>query len=426
MRNNQRALAVFAGILTMLLVVFCSVHVASAAESPERTTLQNHEEIPEPPNVYTAPRTLRLPREMALYAVIAVGILALILLLVPRAVVHPSRISIVPLARPLDSVQDVSEYMTRTTRALMALGFLPQLDFTIPELPHRGFFRFMSMPNGHHTVLLAEIEAQPKTDRKANKDLVAYLEFQTILDNGCKINTNNSPMASPLTPPPHFLVTRHSHVVNPDTLFRIHREDVDLMRSARGGRIMPQSLEQFYTDFPEEWQDISEYQVSLGLMKRGKDPQKYTARPALLLRAMSPRMVKRPRVWWSVPVPLVGAVVTAVVVVAVPRLVAFLGLADHPVPARELEAYLILIPAAVAGYVVGTGGALLGLTCYAPTLVMFSEGPVAHVILLFLAMAAGSVGEKSRNRPREDTRPFYRYFSPEIYIVALLLILAAL
>lgn len=410
----------------ILLAMSCTAYGYAVKTDGSPATEWSHEETTKRPSIYTTPRTLRAPDEVALYAAITAGVVALILLLVPRAVTHPAAISIVPLARPLDSVGDVSDFMDRSTQSLMALGFLQQLDFSIPELPHRGFYRLMSMPNGHHTVMVAEIEAHPKTSQNPKKEFVTYFEFQTVLDNGCKVNTSNTPIGSPLKPPPQYLVTRHPRVASAEKLFRIHLRDVDRMRSARGGRIWPQKLEDFVEEFTTEWRDITEYQVSLGLLKQGKNPEVYQGRTTLLLRAMAPRWVERPRAWWAAPVPVFGAILTGLIVWAVPRLIDLLGLGAYPVAAKELEAYLVLIPAVLAGYLVGTGGAVLGLACYAPTLVLFNAGPVAHAILLFLAMTAGSVGEKARNWPVHTSPPFYRYFSPEIYVGAVLLVVAGL
>jgi hypothetical protein len=426
MRRFIIKLVVLGGILALALGMLCLAHGGDESGTELPSTVREHVESPDRMNIYTEPRTFRPPQDLALYGLIMIAALALILPLLSRAVTQPANVTIVPLADPYTCVEDASRQVKQSTQDLMALGFLQVLDFTIPELPNRGFYRLMSTPNGHHTVLVVEAETQPRTSKKKEKEYLNFIEFQTLLDNGCRVNTSNNPMRNPLTPPPHFLVTQHPRVATPAALFDVHRRDLDKMRSERGGRIWKQSLETFNDDFTAEWTDIMRYQAALGLLKPGKDGKTYHGRTALLLRAIAPPLTDRPRPWLAVPVPLAGALLTAFIVWCVPKLTALTGLQSHPVAVKELEAYLVLIPAVLAGYLVGMGGALLGALCYAPTLVLFNAGPVDHAALMLLALTAGSVGEKARYWPVQAHPRFFKYFSPEIYVAVALLILVGL
>ena len=85
----------------------------------------------------------------------------------------------------------------------------------------------------------------------------------------------------------------------------------------------------------------------------------------------------------------------------------------------------VLLIAGWAGHVVGSGGALLGVASYAPIMVLTHPGAMSHLILLFLAMTGGSIGEKLRNRQPYYSYPWHSLLSPEIYIAVLLMIIAA-
>ncbi len=417
-------LVLLGGILAMGTGVLCLAHADYGSGTELPGAVREPVASTDRPSIYTEPRTFRTPEDVALYGLIVIVGLAAFLPLVSRAVTQPAKVSIVPLARPYECVEDVSQEVRRSTQALMALGFVPQLDFTIPELPHRGFYRFMATANGHHTVLVAEVETQPRISKKKDKDHINFIEYQTVLDNGCRVNTSNNPMRNPLTPPPHFLVTQHPHTATPAALFDVHRRDLDEMRSKRGGRIWRQSLETFNEDFIAEWSDIMGYQAALGLLKLGKDGKTYHGRTALLLRAIAPPITDRPRPWLAPPIPIAGALLTGLIVWCVPKFVALTGIQSYPLAAKELEAYLVLIPPALAGYLVGMGGALLGVLCYAPTLVLFNAGPIDHAVLMLLALTAGSLGEKVRYWSTRTQSAFFKYFSPEIYVTVALLVAA--
>lgn len=419
-------LVVLGVILAIGLGVLCSAHADYGAVLEATGDFRDRVESSDQSGSYTAPLSIRPPQDLVLYGLIMIVALPLILSLVARAVTQPAKITIEPLARPYECVKDVSQQVKQSTEELMALGFRPQLDFTVPELPNGNFYRLMSTADGHHTALVAEMEAQPRTSRKKNKEYVNFIEYQTLLDKGCRVNTNNTYMKNPLTPPPQTIVSQHPRVATAAELFNVHRREVDEVRSTRGGRIWPQRLETFYDDLTAEWTDLMSYQAALGLLKLGKDGKTYHGRAALLIRAIIPPLGGRPRPWQALPVPLVGALVTALIVWCIPKLMALAGLQGHPLAVKELEAYLVLIPAALAGYFVGSGGPLLGVFCYAPTLVLFNPGPVGHGVLMLLALSAGSLGEKTRVWQIRAGATFFKHFSPEIYITVGLLILAGL
>jgi len=419
-------LVVLGGILAIGLGVLCSAHADYGAVLGATGDFRDHVESSDQSGSYTAPVSIRPPQDLVLYGLIIIVALPLILSLLARAVTQPANITVKPLARTYECVNDASQPVKQSTEKLMALGFRPQLDFTVPELPYGNFYRLMSTNDGNHTVLVAEMEAQPRTSQKKNKQYVNFIEYQTLLDNGCRVNTSDNYMKNPLTPPPQTIVSQHPRVATAAELFNVHRREVDEVRSKRGGRIWPQRLETFFDDLTAEWTDIMSYQVALGLLKRGKDGKTYRGRTALLVRSIIPPLGGRPRLWQALPVPLVGALLTGLIVWCIPKITAITGLQGHPLAAKELEACLVIIPAALAGYLVGFGGPVLGVFCYAPTLVLFNLGPVGHGVLMLLALTAGSLGEKTRVWHMRVRAKFFTHFSPEIYITVGLLILAGL
>ena len=225
---------------------------------------------------------------------VLLGIFAFFVL-VGRAVTQPASISVATFAAPRDTVPDeeVSTFIRETTNKLIWMGFNPMLDFTVPELPHKGFFRWMSDGNGDHTVLIVETTPAGAGVSKAMPK-VKFIEFQTLLDNGCKINTNNSPLRNPLIPPPTYLITTHKRVSVPRELFEIHLQNVQRMQMEQGGRIKPQKLEDFERELTLEWQELMQYQAQVGLMKLKRDGRSYQGTAKLILNYFVPGLLKKP------------------------------------------------------------------------------------------------------------------------------------
>ncbi len=235
-------------------------------------------------------------------ATITLFALALLLLVayfvisaIARSVKEPMMISVLPLADPLEANPELTDFIRRTTDQLSWLEFSKQLDFTVPEVPHRTFCRLMSFRNGEHTVLVQEVypDAAGRTGQPMAP--IAFIEFQTVLDTGSKINTNNSPLRNPLLTLPDYLVTSYPHVEHPRDLFDLHIADMDQVRTRKGGRIKPQRLQDFAQDLTREWCELMEYQVKAGLLRVSPDGRFYVGRPKLVLNYMFPGLVGKPK-----------------------------------------------------------------------------------------------------------------------------------
>ncbi len=259
----------------------------------DRMIADTGDEEPELPESFSFDRLWDSPgfRTMTKYGLIILGIIAAILVFlayVARAVKQPAEISIWPLAEALKRVDEESTFIRDQTATLESLGFRPLLDFTIPELPHRGFFRLMGTESEDHTVLLHELETPAK-----GGGMVKYLEFQTILSNGIKINTNNAPMKGPLRQPPHVVLACHPNVTRPHQLFDLHRAETDRVQSRKGGWIRPERFADFQHEFTREWRENMEYQEKVGLVRKTADGREYQGRLMLILRYFTPESLRR-------------------------------------------------------------------------------------------------------------------------------------
>ncbi len=217
----------------------------------------------------------------------------LILMAIAKAVKQPVQVSVVPFATPLESLEQVSPYIGTTTKRLTPLGFTRRLDFTVPELPHEGFFRLMSSSDDEHTVLLHEIMAEPRDSECRSIRRVNCLEFQTVFNDGTKVNTGNTPMRSPLTPLPHVSVSNHPKVLDPEALFEIHRRHVEQVGAKSGWKIRPQRLEDFSDDFSRDWRDTMRYNASLGFLREDEVGKHYQGRAMLIVRYFLPGLFGR-------------------------------------------------------------------------------------------------------------------------------------
>ena len=217
----------------------------------------------------------------------------LILMAIAKAVKQPVQVSVAPFATPLESLKQVSPYIGTATERLTRLGFTTRLDFTVPELPHEGFFRLMSSLDDEHTVLLHEIMAEPRDSERRSIRRVNCLEFQTVFNDGTKVNTGNTPMRSPLTPLPHVSVSNHPKVLDPEALFEIHRRHVEEVAAKSGWKIRPQRLEDFPDEFSRDWRDTMKYNASLGFLREDEVGKHYQGRAMLIVRYFLPGLFGR-------------------------------------------------------------------------------------------------------------------------------------
>ncbi len=373
-------------------------------------------------NPLTTPRSIRSPERIGLYTGIALGIIAVVFLGVGHIVKQPAHVSVVPIHREDLTDPDKQDYIDTMTRSLAGLGFSPMIDFTVPELPQQGLFRVLSLSDGSHTVMVAQVQG----GGFGAKQYVNYIEFQTILDDDAVINTSNSPVKSGFTAPDNYLITRHPKIGEPSELFNVHRKDVHDMQTKRGRRIKRQTKEEFARTFTREWSDIMELQAKRGLLKKKDDGKHYRATFALVMRTVSPNLDDMNEAVEAMSISLAGAAVTLVGVITAPYLIALTGLDQIPFAARLYEAAMITVIATACGAIAGSGGYLLGLMCYLPSVIIFESGPIGVFLPTILAANSGLLGEKIANISGSATLPLHKQLSPEMYLSLILIVVSSL
>jgi hypothetical protein len=317
-----------------------------------------------PNNTLIAPRTFRDPSEIALDSVAVIAAIGLILYLAPKAVRQPMHVTVQPQAGPHESVPDVSDYLRVTTEKLASLGFSQELDFRVPELPHEGFFRYMSLRDGSHTALLCEVTPGAKGNRpNIGFKKVQFLEFQTILAGDTKINTNNNPLKNYLAPPPNRYAKKAPYATEPRELFDYHRMHVEEVRTQKQGDIVSQRLEEFINRFPSEWKRVNEYQVSAGLLRRDSKNNQYLGTSKVIIRALLSGFTEEFGGLSGLIIPLMVAIFMGLIVWGMPIMSSLTGLQRMPVLPAELEICAIGILGLAVGLAARTGGGIYGPAC---------------------------------------------------------------
>jgi hypothetical protein len=210
---------------------------------------------------------------LAVAAVILVG--AVLGRAISRGVRMPAQVTVVPMGALPDGASD---YVEATTKSLESLGFSSQLDFTMPEIPHEGFYRLMASSRGRHTALISEIMA-PGLSEPAR-----YVEFQTLLENGAKINTNNNPLPTPFIPPPHVFVETYPDLMDVSALYDRHNRNEEEVAQKDPGPVKLQRVEDFPARMRNDWREVIEYQAACGLLEKNPHGDDYYGTSRLFLR----------------------------------------------------------------------------------------------------------------------------------------------
>lgn len=201
-----------------------------------------------------------------------------------RGVRMPAEVTVMPVQVPPHGASDRVEAMTES---LMSLGFSHQLDFTLPELPHEGFFRLMADSRDKRTALISEIKAQGMAEP------AHYIEFQTLVETGAKIDTNNNPIPTPFIPPPHVFVEVYPGMEDLSTLFDRHRSHEEGVLRRTPGAITLQRIEEFPARMRDDWREIIECQQACGLLEKDPNGDDYHGTSRLFLRYLWASLTSR-------------------------------------------------------------------------------------------------------------------------------------
>jgi hypothetical protein len=363
-------------------------------------------------------RDFRTPVAAGAITVTILGFLACGVVFIARKIRQPYSISIEPLEAP-----ELSEFMIVNSEKLVSMGFTHRLDFTIPELPHKGFFRLFGTKLNERAVMLHEI--QSGSAAKLNKQYVNYVEFRTFLDNGMRVQTNNVNQHSGLKPKPDQITIRYPGISDIQALYNQHRADVDHTKAHYGGRVISQPLDSFSEQFPADWKSLMAYEMEQGLVKKSEDPGIVVGTSMLVLRSLAPAKESASLAWLA---SLVGAVVLLAVLALIRMAPEAGGPSASPAAlyGARPESVAILVIALITGFVVGSGGVITGLLVYLPSLILLETGPLGYFLPIALAYMAGSSGAKLRRLPDRNLIPVYKFLSPDIYITVLLFLVAGL
>jgi hypothetical protein len=366
-------------------------------------------------NPYTAPREFRSP----IGILSAVGILAATLgvffLFIASRIKQPANITVVPFNN-----DHPSPYIAQTTQDLEALGFQTKLDFTVPELPHPGKFRFMATSDATRSVFLAEIETKGLA-----KQCVNFVEFKTVTDNNLKILSTNSRHKNSLKPLPDMFTFKHREIQNVRDLFNQHRADVDSVRSRLGGRIKPQDVDGFQDEFPEQWREFMKFQRTHGMMKKGGDKNVLKGTVKMVAAYFTPEFKDSESRRAVAAIMIMGALLLLCSALVMPRIITDFGSGAAPFMGAKIEAGIIVMVCLIAGYFVANDGATAGPICFLPSVVLLVSGPIGIFLPIFLAYESATLGAKLRHPPPAGVSLF-KHFSPHWYLVLLLFLVVGI
>jgi hypothetical protein len=414
MNTYREWVVLVCGIALVLLAVAIPINAQVATEALTESPANGTQ------GPFTVPEMTRSAGEVIVCSGFILGVVLLVAMFVARRVKQPAEVNVIPFSGPHDSA-NVGSFIRNNMDKLLALNFSNPLDFTVPELPHEGFYRVMFGSEDYHQVLLAEIET-----KRLPKQFVNYMEFQTVLDNGVKINTNNSPFKPSFNPPPNIASFNYQRMSDVRDLFDAHRADVERVRTQRGGSIAPQRREDFARKFENGWKEVMEYQAATGLLKRAGDGARFRGTVRLVFRTLFPSIKNRTSAARMTLVLALGAPCMGLLVWLSPNIVQLLQLQGYLFLATEVLAAGILSIALAAGYAAGSGGFMVGLLCCLPTMMVFTIGPLDSGLLAFMSMNAGALGEKLGKMPGPEGLPLHKHLSPELYTTIFLMLVFGL
>lgn len=347
---------------------------------------------------FTAPRTFRPVSSFAPLLLGLVILLAGAAWFLAANIRQPRRISLQPLELSEEERARESPFMRNTTEKLESLGFSRSLDFTVPELPHPGFYRYMASPTEEYAAILYEIQPAGGKAGQHVGEAITCLEFRSVLEDGLKVNTSNNAMDNYVVVPDDQAASRLAGEENPMKLFEYHTRRTAELAAERGTAIRLQSPAEFRRTFIAEWDKMLEHQIEQGFLRPDKEGKTCHGTMKLILSVPAPRSITENRASLGLLYLLSSALLMLLVVWSMPSIVRLLGFGGMPVAAKELEAVTIFVAAALPACPVGTGGILIGVLGYIPTAVILEPGPLGTVVPVLSALIGGSVGAKISER----------------------------
>ncbi len=187
---------------------------------------------------------------------------------VGKAVEHPRYVTVKPIKDLEESGHQIPTYFIQSTFNLRQFGFNPLLDFMVPELPHPGIFRAFSSNDNLHTAIIHEIYPKVEGQAPSSENKVNYCEFETVLSDGSKVNTNNAPLPLPLAPPPNMIIIRRPKIEEVRLLYKEHLAGAQKVSKKRKASFRYQYEAEFISEFQKDWERVTEHNIKKGILKR--------------------------------------------------------------------------------------------------------------------------------------------------------------
>jgi hypothetical protein len=197
---------------------------------------------------------------------------------------QPVYITVKPVTTTDGDVDHTPRYFIQTTFNLQQLGFTQFLDFTIPELPHPAIFRALAGYDHSHTVILHEIYPHIEDQPASRQNRFNYMEFESVLADGTKINSNNAPLPLPMIPPPDMVIMRMPRTRDAKNLFEEHMKAVNNLVTKKGSYLRAQPPGEFAHTFENDWRRIIEHNINAGLLRKADHGNKCWGSPWIVLR----------------------------------------------------------------------------------------------------------------------------------------------
>jgi hypothetical protein len=229
--------------------------------------------------------SLSLPAIIAILIVVVTALaLWRFLAAVGKAVEQPITISVKPVSTVEEEADHTPTYFIQNTFNFQQLGFTQFLDFTIPELPHPGIFRALAGYDHSHIVILHEIYPQLEGQKPSRNNKINYMEFQSVLADGTKVNTNNAPLPIPLSVPQGMVVVRKPKQSHGKALFDEHMSVVNNLVAKRGSYLRSQPPGEFAHEFEKDWMNTIEHNIKAGLLRRKDQENTCVGSAGLVIR----------------------------------------------------------------------------------------------------------------------------------------------
>ncbi len=183
--------------------------------------------------------------------------------------------------------ENAKERLEAVDEVAKQIGFEPIETFTVPGLAAVNENR-LYWNKRERTRLVASY-----TTFRGRPAL--FLEFASAFEDDDRLSTNNIPPVSYIALPPWAEIDRHPGVEDADTLFQIHKDNLD-KRIRQGKALKDSSISSLAKEIVREQKKLMDYQVESGRFRLNEQKGRYEGTwriaPASLVFYVDPRSEK--------------------------------------------------------------------------------------------------------------------------------------